>query len=421
MRRRWGLIVASGLTLALTGLVWAMWRSLLSGPSLAEELAAARREGLPVDARDLVEPLPPEAENGAIAYLRATEIHWRIRETTAWRRKFDAVFAGTGPRAKMRSLASLSPRERKQLKTLLAVQEPAFAAMREAVGRPRFVLNRPWHVPYRSLDTDDIRMFGFIVEHLILRGRVRKIEGDTMGAYDDLALAARASALFQYGITPAEFHTRSRLEERILTQGIQWKMLPARLRALVGLLGPPPHPRRVYRSQLVTTRRKFAHENAMASTSMRLRSVYQAREARSIAYWRTLTKRFPTDPLAFDAMRAAAKRTNEEFGDRGDWDITWIPLDIDDFEIDAFAEHEALRRMTLAIADIYEFHQREHRWPDALPKPIDDPFGIKLCYRRKADGFIIYSVGADRRDDGGDAGGPMRPARDFVVAVPKAQ
>lgn len=412
MRRRWGLIVAGGLVLASVAGVWTLWRNALGGHSLEEELAAARREGLPVDAKDLIEPAVPDAENGAIPYLRAAELNRQIWKTTAWNRKVEAILIVKGAMGKTRPMASLTPAERKRLLALLAVKAPAFAALREAVARPRFALNRPWHLSYGEVDTDDIRMFGFLVENLALRARLRQVEGDGEGAYADLTLAARAAALLRHGITDYDGYTRRKLEGRILNQAVRWERDPVRLRALVRHLGPPPDLRRTCRSAILTKRRKLAYENATAATSMRLRSVYQATEAHYLAYWRTLSRRLPPDPLAFDAARSAITRTNEEFYPRGSSQLTDTDLDLVAQDVDDLARNEAQRRMALAVADVLEFRHRNHRWPDGLPKPYEDPFGGKLRYRQEGNDFLVYSVDADGQDDGGND-------KDFVVTPSK--
>jgi hypothetical protein len=75
--------------------------------------------------------------------------------------------------------------------------------------------------------------------------------------------------------------------------------------------------------------------------------------------------------------------------------------------------HETLRRLTVTAIALQRFHLRHQRWPETLAElvpeflasvPIDPLNAEPFRYRREADGgFVLYSVGEDGRDDGGDA------------------
>lgn len=421
--RRWPLGIACTLAATSVFVAWGLWRNAIGGRSLPEELAGARREGLAVEPRDLIEPSVPDAENGAIPYLRAAKLARELREKTRWRSKLEAILMTKDRYPKSRLIASLSPAERKRLATLLALEAPAIAALREAGARPSFVLNRPWHRPY-GIDLDDIRMFGFLIETVGMRATLREVEGDYSGAYDDLRLAARATGIFHYGITEYDHYTRRRSEEKLLERAVRMAghrasdhRIPPLLRELVHHLGPPPDLHRIYRSQIVASRRELAYRSEREATSIRLRSVREATEAKYVAYWRTLHRSLPTDPLAFDAARAAVVRTNQEFHNRDDWSIISAYIDIVPSDIDQLAQNEARRKMTLAISDVLESYQRQGHWPKALPNPYPDPFGGKIRYRVDKDGFIVYSLDANHQDDNGDEETATRSARDNVLRI----
>jgi ABC-type transport system involved in multi-copper enzyme maturation permease subunit len=76
-----------------------------------------------------------------------------------------------------------------------------------------------------------------------------------------------------------------------------------------------------------------------------------------------------------------------------------------------FRQGRAELRCAVAALAAERFRRRHQRWPerldeltpDFLEKLPADPFGgAALRYRRLADGVVIYSVGLDGRDDGGD-------------------
>jgi hypothetical protein len=51
-----------------------------------------------------------------------------------------------------------------------------------------------------------------------------------------------------------------------------------------------------------------------------------------------------------------------------------------------------------------ESYRSEHgQLPNSLPSAFSDPFdGQPLRYKKLAKGYVVYSVGEDGKDDGGD-------------------
>jgi hypothetical protein len=87
-----------------------------------------------------------------------------------------------------------------------------------------------------------------------------------------------------------------------------------------------------------------------------------------------------------------------------------------------------LRTAAAAVA-VERFRRAEGRWPQSLtelaPRYLkavpDDPYdGAPLRYRRLADGVVVYSVGYDGKDDGGNLDrklSPVAPGRDMGVRL----
>jgi hypothetical protein len=71
------------------------------------------------------------------------------------------------------------------------------------------------------------------------------------------------------------------------------------------------------------------------------------------------------------------------------------------------ARGEAVRRAALAVMELNAYRQQFGAYPDSLPElgnlpVLRDPFtGGSFAYRRQADGFVLYSVGANGTDEGG--------------------
>ncbi|RMF79991.1 MAG: hypothetical protein D6744_08615 [Planctomycetota bacterium] len=71
------------------------------------------------------------------------------------------------------------------------------------------------------------------------------------------------------------------------------------------------------------------------------------------------------------------------------------------------ARGEATRRATLLIAQLRAYRQRFGRYPDSLDAFggadfTTDPYtGASFAYRRDGDDFVLYSLGHNGVDDGG--------------------
>ena len=80
--------------------------------------------------------------------------------------------------------------------------------------------------------------------------------------------------------------------------------------------------------------------------------------------------------------------------------------------IQVTVRNETQRRLTVSAIALRRFHLRHRHWPVKLEElvpeflasvPIDPMSAEPLGYRREADGgFILYSIGEDGRDNGGD-------------------
>jgi len=75
------------------------------------------------------------------------------------------------------------------------------------------------------------------------------------------------------------------------------------------------------------------------------------------------------------------------------------------------AQHKALREATALLIELRRYYLKEGRWPEQLEElaenglpaeHLTDPLrGERFVYRRTQNGFVLYSVGANGRDDGG--------------------
>jgi len=98
------------------------------------------------------------------------------------------------------------------------------------------------------------------------------------------------------------------------------------------------------------------------------------------------------------------------------WGIQWF-----------YCRTTAAVRMTRAGLALLQYRQAHGAWPQSLDaldlKKVIDPFSQQpLRYRAEGEGFLVYSVGEDQKDDGGIAE-PLerRGSRDMIWRFPEAK
>jgi hypothetical protein len=142
-------------------------------------------------------------------------------------------------------------------------------------------------------------------------------------------------------------------------------------------------------------------------------------EANMLSSWREVFARLRAagdDPMA---QYRVMKGTEKYFDNRARQVmnvLAAILLPIFDNAALKIAHEDALRHLRKTAVALVVYRQKTGRYPDrldALPAlPPPDLFtGKPFVYRRKGDGFLLYSVGTNFKDDGGRAkrtrpGGP---------------
>lgn len=398
-RFRSTLWILAAITCGSVYAAWSVWQGQL-GTSLADEIAAAKREGVPVDPSDLAEPEIPEAENAARPYLTAVAHTKTVMDHTMWSKKLQAA------KPYKRTIASLNPAERRRLKALVTTLQPAIDALGRAGQRPKMNLYRR-HVTDESME--DVRWFKQLIRSITFKAEVEAIDGDWRSSLSDLEVAARASALFARSPTFYEGLIRSLAEReifeslgRIAAKHSREPEFPARVLRVVDAFGPPPDPRRML-ADFAWSGRQMIDFFAAGGDSctpgdplLKLRSIREANEAQHIAHARQIYRTIPKDPYDFEGLRrclqAADARTQE-----GGRLRTLVPVGETESAANILATNEARRRVARAAVGVLNAWRSLGRLPKALP----DPFGDRLHYRRMGNECAVYSVGEDRKDNGG--------------------
>jgi hypothetical protein len=152
-------------------------------------------------------------------------------------------------------------------------------------------------------------------------------------------------------------------------------------------------------------------------------------EARIVAFWRRAFAAFRARPGDYRAQGAALRQLDDET-QRMDRKVSYIMLAILSpvfaHVADKIAQTDARRSLREGLVRIAEYRMRAGRFPASLAEAggqtLFDPFsGKPLIYRRTDKGFVLYSVGEDRKDDGGKAmrPAPGKPVPDLVIEYPR--
>lgn len=102
-------------------------------------------------------------------------------------------------------------------------------------------------------------------------------------------------------------------------------------------------------------------------------------------------------------------------------DLEMAPLGANAKQCDALATEIAIQHLAISSAEVMLYKLQNGSFPDSLPnlgKDATDPFsGGPLLYRRQKNGFAIWSVGINKRDDGGVSSGPgLTQGADLVIS-----
>lgn len=130
------------LALSVTGIVWitrhqrelaAEQRVIEAGPAnLARQEAAARREGIPLTAQALQQPLPPDSQNAAPLYTKLTKLlHDKPLGLPKYAEGMDAFHAYT-------------PAQIAAVRRTLAARQDVMTLVHQAADKPQCVFVRDW-------------------------------------------------------------------------------------------------------------------------------------------------------------------------------------------------------------------------------------------------------------------------------------
>ena len=397
----------------------------------ARELPAAvrayRAAGLPWTAREVVPEPPPKPEENAAPGLRKggaamVEGKWkagyRPLQKAADAGRWDEVAKGIAP------------------------FESALAKLTAASEKPRADFARDWDLGPK-LDFPEIAGMKAGVQALALRAELRAHRGEGAAAVADLAAALRLCPLIQSDPTMLALFVRISGEvfafdsiRRVAVED------PALLPALIAEIQRPSAPfdfARALRGEAYTSvvvprnldlysKGEDGEEVPPDPKTLRRdglppNPISRAFMTRGLQFWAKIAaaeRRYPNDPVALDAEMSrlsdaedakpgVSRMMNAMLAPSYSTAATSVP------------RAEAQRGVTLAYLRALNARSRT----GTLPKPLvsgSDPFGHPYRAKLTVNGFRIWSVGPDGKDDGGVARseqrGPGAKTDDIVAIFP---
>ncbi|MGV3615330.1 MAG: hypothetical protein ACO1SV_08355 [Fimbriimonas sp.] len=384
-----------------------------------EELAGARREGIPIEPSDLARPIPAE-RNAAVFYAKAC----KILEGDDMKAPGVAISNANGSKA---SIVELRAAE-KALQSL----RPALDLVERGAALPDCDFNRDWSLGPNVMFPEFARLKS-AAKALAVRAEIASARGDWQAALRDVRTGYRLArhtgeepiligmlvevslenithAAFRrvvsdHGRDPAFLTAASRLQAEI-------GALPSLRRAMGGevVMGRIAIPMIDSSAVLSPTSHSSGEEKPFFLERAFFKSppVQGAFEVKLLQYWRQTYRDLPKDPADWEGGLKAMEKldislaADQSLANRANQ--TLMPV----FSQSAIVVGKVIadRRLNAIALRLLEQRAQAGEFPKTLPtawgQDAIDPFTHKpFLYRREGKGFRLWSVSADRVDDKG--------------------
>lgn len=436
-----GLLV--GLPLCCCGGGWLTLQAVFGGAARQkdQELAKARAAGIAVDASDLAKlTYVPDAQNAAPLYRK---IFAKTDGTTAIGKDLKAVTQGLGTHAK--------PEDKEKAIEADTRLQPLFAEVRQAAALPGCDFGYDWSLGFKVLFPEFTKLKD-LAKALCFDASQKSARGDWRGALDDIAAAQKLGR--HAGACPTvvgmlvEIATEAianRSLDGIIDENSKNVAFLQAAKQVHDGFGPLANYRRSLMGELVLGRISIGQIKSFGELTGSMdpsdgtppgqtpidKAVFgsqvarDAFEAKLVAAYRMLITSIPKDPDRWEDAGKASK----EFGRRVEADqsitnvLNRILFPVFSEATEAIGTTQAHRHLTDTALRLLINRSISGELPKYLPNygPTRiDPFtGHALKYLPKGSGFLLYSVGKDRVDDGGitKADDPNAKTVDEVVRI----
>jgi hypothetical protein len=394
---------------------------IVEGRRLANALAGLEEKGVPLTTADLTTPCPDE-KNAARLWEAIENVIAIDNETDgkliakAW----EDVSMGK----------PIAPADRPALQDLISRNQKTIELLTEMTDKPCFLYRDPTSTLMEAKSVNALKMIR-ATRLLLFSSLLRAEAGDLPGAIGQIStglafapLVAQEGSLISYLVALAD--------TRMLAyfSGDLFRSRPIGDEDLLGLVDElDPGPWRARLAGAVRGERVVfieAGDYVLRGSMKELDFFYgEPSFLKNIGAWliRPMLKRDFREALpVYDELETQAQRPYYEsrafFGSRGrdlmkrPWYAFFSKAMIANFEAafmkEALVEATFLASRTGLACRLYK--SQTGRYPDSLEAlvpgilkevPIDPFTGKPLVYRREGEGFVVYSLGTNERDDGG--------------------
>jgi len=418
-----------------------------AGPAnLAREEAAARREGIPLTAQELQQPLPPAGQNAAPLYTKLTKL---LRDKPLGLPKYAEG---------MDAFHTYTPAQIAAVRQTLAARQDVMTLVHQAADKPQCVFVRDWN---KGLDLEfpeypRMREAARLIKtesYLLARdGHYKEAVADQSRGFRIAKHAASDSVLLSYLVgNSSELITLSGMQSILALAGpnadisqlvrrdtrLYFAPLPLR-----GPLANEPAAMSVIFQQLHKGQHQGVQwlgsslENLTSGKSINfdpqhlvkpvspaeeklVSDTIDSQQANYLADMRRMVSALNAPAKERRAINASLLDASAPSAAGGARTISFIlmpdpqKLNEDDIRL------KARLVITLAAAAVLAQKAKTGAFPNSLTPGLTDPFTSKpLLYRREAaSGFVVYSAGPTGTFDGGKAG-EKTPAQESVFRYP---
>ena len=385
--------------------------------SFAQDLAAAKRAGIPTTPQELQLPLPPPDQNAAPLYTELT----KILEAKPLS-KDEKIIEYSGYRG------VLSPEQFERLRRALKSRSDVVSLVHQAVARPKCIFVRNWKVPVDVFVPEYARMRSaarfLIAESLLMTHNGKPLEavrnqapgfhiarhatkehqfiGYLVGnAIDGMTLTGFQKILYlSHGDPKVAEEVRAAVEKGLESHSLR--------KALEFQAGCDTVTLEYMRRKGPKTMADVYTGKVDASLQMTPRDWSTFIDANSGLLLKNMRRLIAVAETPYPVASRTFRAVQTEYGRDQDrrhlLALTFVPiyLDSDEKRASIQAQEEVTRAGAFALA----WKAKHGAFPEKLdgassPKFVDPFDGKPLRYRREGAGFVVYSVGATGKFTGG--------------------
>jgi hypothetical protein len=393
--------------------------------TLPDEIRAAHESGIPLTPDDLrVGTDIPDSQNAAIIYRKIHEI---LQKQPKEQREAEGKVVSD-------FLSSHGEKgDRQQIEAILRARSEEIGLAEQAARFPRCEYHR------RFEDGEDILFPEYsearhLARLLSARSRIRADRGELPGAFEDIRVGAAISnhvAQDRILIGMLVSVAVSAIMDQALMDVVKSHRDDPRILGLFrtanGAFGPVPDVKRFFQGELVISRIMIGHvwerpggvstllqklRLSSKEDSQRVRGMMcDAWEVRLLQYWREVFADLRKNQNGLlgelETMKRAEKRMQSHAG-QPTYELNEELMPIYSQTVSALIRMQVQRDLRDASLRLLDYRKAQGRFPGvlsdlpgALPRDLytESPFR----YSRSGTGFLLYSVGDNRKDDRGNS------------------